>query len=166
MKGPTEQVYNFWAQRGRFRWANPNWIREGELLQIRKGSAHLFKPRGNVSGQRRAVVFGAVVIGSLMGGFDWWLLFDAKADVSLGLLLIVLQLLAVAAGLSAEERTFWRFVARHSPAPGLAVHIERVEYGWYRHRLVVRAQGDGFGLTVFGLPSRVRSALATVRLPK
>jgi len=154
------KMYVFWAHRGPFRWVSPNWVRESEILEIGRGSAHLLKPQGNVEGLRRTVVFGFTAFGSVLGTLDYWLLTASGLDLPLRLLLVVASVLATATLVPVEERAFVRYLARDSERPGFEVHLARAEYHRYIHRLDVRAGNQLFGVTVLGVPRRVRAAVA------
>jgi hypothetical protein len=154
-----EASYVFWSQRGPFRWINPNWVREGEVLEVRRSGASLLKPWENVQGLRRGVVAVAAVVGSMLGAMDMSWFLDSKPGPALAVAVMLGEVFLGALALTAEEHVFWRYVAEHSPRPGLEVQIERAELGWYLHRLLVKAQGGEFMLTVFGLKGRLRRAL-------
>lgn len=158
-----DKAYDFWAQRGPLRWGNANSARALAVLEVRGGALSLLRPTINLAGLRRTIVFGATMIGSIVGGLDYWLIFQSKTDPGITITLLFVQVVVGAASLSAEERMFCRFAARHSPRPGLPLEVEHVQHGWYAHSMNVASQREKFELTIFSLPRRLRTALSHVK---
>jgi hypothetical protein len=104
-------------------------------------------------------VLGFTGLGTILGNIDYWIFTTSGFDLPLRVLLVIVSVLAIAALIPVEERAFVRYVSRHSARPGLPMRVEHGQYYRYVHRLDVRAENQLFGLTVFGLPGRVRAAV-------
>ncbi len=162
MMAQGEGGYLFQTQRGRYRRINPNWAREFELLECRRGLDTLPKPIGSVWGSRQAATLGFSALGIVLADLDWMLYVDWRIPFSLGLLVAAVEAVCFAAAVVAGGRAFLRYVARHSRSPGEEVKVVQVAYGSVRHSLTVSSQGATFALTVLGSRARLERAMALV----
>jgi hypothetical protein len=105
-------------------------------------------------------VVGFTVLGTILGNIDYWLFTTSGFDLALRVLIGIVSVLAIAALIPVEERAFVRYVSWDSERPGLSMRVEHGQYHRYIHLLEVRAENQLFGVTVFGLPGRVREAVA------
>jgi len=153
-------VYDFYGERGVFKFLNTPDRRDPVIVEMRRGSALLLGPPKNLWGLRRAIVGGGTVFGMILGYITLGLIRAADGSLPLIITGFVSFAALVALFFAAEERLFWPYIARRSPNPGIQIHIDRVEYHRFYHALVVTSEGQRFGLTIGGFRGKLRRAIA------
>lgn len=158
------QVYDFWAEKGQFKWLNTKRIPgPRDVLEIRSGSARLLRAPQWVAGVYRAIYGAFLVAGAALGSLSYWAASAASENVFIRVFAFSASVVLVGLALAIMLRGFFAFAARHSPKPGLEVHVTDAEYHRFYHQLVVNSEEGEFKLTIGGLRRRVVRALALSR---
>jgi hypothetical protein len=155
------QVYDFWAERGEFKWFNSRRVPgPRNLLEIRKGSVQLLTVPPKVAGLYRVVYGAFVVMGALLASLTYWAISASEVDVVLRASALSAAVVLTSVAFAIWTRWFAALLARRSPKPGLVLRVTTADYRGFYHRLVVTSGGEEFKLTVGGRRARVRRALS------